>query len=81
MFLFHDHNAGQNHNMKIGDKSFESVTEFKYLGAAQKKKIRIAFMKKIKSKVNSGNVCYTSVQNLLSDLVAAPLFKPSFSNL
>jgi hypothetical protein len=46
--MFHDHNAGQNHNMKIGDKSFESVTEFKYLGEAQK--IRIPFMKKLRAK-------------------------------
>ena len=48
LFVFRDHNAGQNHNMKIGDKSFESVTEFKHLGAAQK--TRIAFMKKLRAK-------------------------------
>ena len=64
MFVFHDHNAGQNHNMKIGDKSFESVTEFKYLGAAQK--IQNCLHEEIKSKLNPGNACYSSVQNLLS---------------
>jgi hypothetical protein len=32
MLLSHHQNAGQNHNIKIGDRSFENVAQFKYLG-------------------------------------------------
>jgi hypothetical protein len=32
MLLSRHQNAGQNHNIKIGDRSFENVTRFKYLG-------------------------------------------------
>ena len=32
MFLSRDQNAGQSHNIKIDNSSFERVEEFKYLG-------------------------------------------------
>jgi hypothetical protein len=32
MLLSHHQNAEQNHNIKIGDRSFENVAQFKYLG-------------------------------------------------
>jgi hypothetical protein len=32
MLLSRHHNADQNHNLKIGDRSFEYVAQFKYLG-------------------------------------------------
>jgi hypothetical protein len=31
MSLPHHQNAGQNHNIKIGDRSFENVAQFEYL--------------------------------------------------
>jgi hypothetical protein len=31
MVMSGDHNAGQNHNIKLGNKSFERVEQFKYL--------------------------------------------------
>jgi hypothetical protein len=31
MLLSRHQNAGQNHNIKIGDRSFENVAQFKYL--------------------------------------------------
>jgi hypothetical protein len=32
MLLSRHQNAGQNHNIKIGDSSFENVARFRYLG-------------------------------------------------
>jgi hypothetical protein len=34
MLISHEYNAGQNHNIKGDNKSFERVEEFKYLGTA-----------------------------------------------
>jgi hypothetical protein len=57
-------NARHNHNLKIGNKSFERVEEFKYLGATLTN--RNSIPEEIKSRLKSGNACYHSVQNLLS---------------
>jgi hypothetical protein len=32
MLLFHHQNAGQTHNIKIANRSFENVAQFRYLG-------------------------------------------------
>jgi hypothetical protein len=32
MLLSHHQNAGQNHNIKIANRSFENVVQFKHLG-------------------------------------------------
>jgi hypothetical protein len=40
-----DQTAGQNHNIKLGNKSFEWVEWFKYW--EQPKQIKIPFMKKL----------------------------------
>jgi hypothetical protein len=58
--------TGQNHYIKEGvtSKSFESVAEFKYLGATLAN--QNCFQEEIKSRLNSGNTCYHAVQNLLS---------------
>jgi hypothetical protein len=32
MFLSHHQNGGQNGDIKIGNRSFENVSQFKYLG-------------------------------------------------
>jgi hypothetical protein len=34
MVMSQDQNAGQNHDIKIGNKSSETVEQFKYLGTA-----------------------------------------------
>jgi hypothetical protein len=56
--------AGQNHNIKIADRSFENVAQFKYLGTIVTNQNLI--QEEIKRRLNSGNACYNSVQNLLS---------------
>jgi hypothetical protein len=64
MVMYRDQNAGQNHNIKICNKSFERMEEFKYLGTTLMK--QNANHEEIKSRLKSGNFCYYLVQNLLS---------------
>jgi hypothetical protein len=62
--LSHHQNAGQNHDIKIANRCFENVAQFKYLGmtVANKNLIR----EEIKRRLNSSNACYHPVQKLLS---------------
>jgi hypothetical protein len=64
MVMSRNQYAGHNHNIKIDNKSFERVEEFKYLGATLTN--RQSIHEEIKSRLKSGNACYHSVQNLLS---------------
>jgi hypothetical protein len=64
MLVSHDQNAGQNQDIKIGNRSFENMPQFKYLGMTVTN--RNLIQEEIKGRLNSGNACYHSVQNLLS---------------
>jgi len=64
MVMSRDQNAGRTHNMKVDNRSFERVEEFKYLGTTLTNQNCI--QEEIKSRLKSGNACYHSVQNLLS---------------
>jgi hypothetical protein len=56
--------AGQRHSIKIVNRSFEDVEKIKYFGKTLTDQNCIH--EEIKSRLNSGNACYHSVQNLLS---------------
>jgi hypothetical protein len=52
-------NAGQNRDMKIANRSFENVSQFKYLVMTITNQNLI--QEQIKRRLNSGNACYHSV--------------------
>jgi hypothetical protein len=64
MLVFRDQNAGQNREIKIANRSLENVSQFRYLGTTVTDQNLI--QEEIKRRLNSGNTCYHSVQNLLS---------------
>ena len=63
MVMSRDQNAGQNHNIKTDNTSFERVEQFKYLGKTLNQN---SSQEGIKSRLKSGNACCYLVQNLLS---------------
>jgi hypothetical protein len=64
MLLFCHQNVGQNHDIKIANRSFENVSQFKYLEMTVTNQSLIK--EKIKRRLNSGNACCHSVQKHLS---------------
>jgi hypothetical protein len=63
MLVSHYQNADQNWDIKITNRSFENVLQFKYLGKTVTNPNFI--QEEIKRRLNSNNACYHSVQNLL----------------
>jgi len=58
------HNAAQSRNIQTGYSSQRKVEQIKYFGTTLI--IQNSIQEEIKSKLESGNACYHSVQNLLS---------------
>jgi hypothetical protein len=63
MLVARDQNAEENREIKIRNRSFENVSQFKYLGTTVTN--QNVFQEELKRRLNSGNACYHSVQNLL----------------
>jgi hypothetical protein len=63
MLLSCHQTSGQNHYIKVANRSFENVAKLRYLGATVTNQNLIHEI--IKRRVNLGNACYHSVQNLL----------------
>jgi hypothetical protein len=56
MLLSRHPNAGQNHDIKIANRCFENVAQFRYLGTTVT--IKNLTQVEIKRRLNSDNVCY-----------------------
>jgi hypothetical protein len=63
MIMPHSQKMGQKHDMKIAKSFFEDVAKFRRLGTALAD--QNCMHEEMKSRLNSGNVCYHSVQGLL----------------
>jgi hypothetical protein len=57
-------NAGQNHDIKIANRSFENVAQFGYLGTTVTDQNLV--QEEIKRRLNLDNARYHSVHNVLS---------------
>jgi predicted HNH restriction endonuclease len=64
MLMSRSQNTGQKYSIKIANGSFEYVAKFRYFGTTLTDENHI--QEEIKSRLNSGNACYRSVQSLLS---------------
>jgi hypothetical protein len=64
MIMIPNENSGRNRNIRTYNERFENVAKFKYLGTTLTNQNDIR--DEIKGRLNSGNACYYSVQNLLS---------------
>jgi hypothetical protein len=63
MLMAGSQKTGQKYSIKITNRSFEDVAKFKYLGTILTDQNHMH--EEIKSRLNSGNACYHSVQSLL----------------
>jgi hypothetical protein len=73
MLLSRHRNAGQNHDIKLANRSFENMAQFIYLGMTVTNQNLI--QEKIKRRLNSVDACYHSVQNLLSSCLLSKNIK------
>jgi hypothetical protein len=59
--MYHHHNAGENHNINMVNKSLKIVATFTYLGLKDQNEIYEEM-----SRLHLGTACERSVENLLS---------------
>jgi hypothetical protein len=71
MIMSRHPNSEQNRNIRTANETFENVTTFKYKGTTLTNQNGI--YDEIKNRLNSGNACYYSVQNMSSRLILKKL--------
>jgi hypothetical protein len=64
MLLSRHQNVSRNQHIRIANRSFGNVSQFKYLGTTVTN--QNLSQEEIRRRLNSGNACYHSVQSLLS---------------
>jgi hypothetical protein len=69
----------KNHDMKIANRCFENVTQFRYLEMTVTDQNLV--QEEIKRRLNSGNACYHSVQNLSSSRLLSKKQKLEYTKL
>jgi hypothetical protein len=79
MLLSRYQNAVQNWDIKIANRSFENVSQLKNLGMTVTN--QNLFQEEIKRRLNSGNACCRSVQNLLSSYMLSKNEKKEYTRL
>jgi len=72
-------NSGQNKNIGTAYESFENLAKLKCLGTTLTNQNDID--DEIKNRINSGNACYYSVQNLLSSYIISRNLKTKCTKL
>jgi ribosomal protein S2 len=73
MVLSCNHNASQNRGIKIANRLSANVSQFRYLGMTVTNQNLI--QEEIKRRLNFGNACHHSVQNLLSSCLLSKNIK------
>jgi hypothetical protein len=73
MLLSRHQNVGKNHDIKIANRSFENVAQFRHLGTIVTNQNLIQM--EIKRRLYSGNACCQRFQNLLSSLTLTKIIK------
>jgi hypothetical protein len=79
MLLSRHHNARQNHDIKLSNRSFENVAQFKYLETAVISQNLI--LMENKRRLYSGNACCHLIQNLWSSYLLSKNKKLEYTNL
>jgi hypothetical protein len=77
--MSHDQNAERSHNIKMDNNYLESLEAFKYLEITVTNHNSIKG--ETKKRLNSGNTCYHSVQNLLSSSLLPNNLKKRYTEL
>jgi hypothetical protein len=72
-------NTGQNHDIKIANRSFENVTQFRYLGMTVTN--QNLTQEEIKRRLNLGNAHYHPVQNFWSSCLLSKNVKFEYTEL